>query len=106
MTTITYYEGKDEISIEIKGHCGYAEEGSDIVCSAVSMLAQTLVSYLIAEGDDVRYTIRSGYVWCYSKGDKAKQAMKVIMCGYYRLAENYPDYVELVKGCSIQANSA
>jgi len=26
---------------EIKGHAGYAEEGSDIVCSAVSAIAQT-----------------------------------------------------------------
>ncbi len=33
---------QDIISIEATGHSGYAEEGSDIVCSAVSTLMQNL----------------------------------------------------------------
>ena len=34
------------IAIEAKGHSGYAEEGSDIVCSAVSTLVQALANGL------------------------------------------------------------
>ena len=34
------------IAIEAKGHSGYAEEGSDIVCSAVSTLIQALANGL------------------------------------------------------------
>ena len=33
---------QDIISIEATGHSGYAEAGSDIVCSAVSILMQNL----------------------------------------------------------------
>lgn len=32
--------GDDIITIEAKGHSGYAESGSDIICSAVSALTQ------------------------------------------------------------------
>ncbi len=31
------------VDIEITGHSGYAESGKDIVCSAVSSIAQTLI---------------------------------------------------------------
>ena len=34
-------------TIEATGHSGYAEEGSDIVCSAVSVLMETLANGLI-----------------------------------------------------------
>ena len=37
---------KNIITIEANGHSGYAEEGSDIVCSAVSTLMQTLANGL------------------------------------------------------------
>ena len=30
----------------VKGHAGYAEEGSDIVCSAISVLTTTCVNAL------------------------------------------------------------
>ena len=33
-------------TIEATGHSGYAEEGSDIVCSAVSVLMETLANSL------------------------------------------------------------
>ena len=47
MTTVTYYEENDEISVRIKGHAGYDEKGSDIVCAAISTLGQTLLAYLM-----------------------------------------------------------
>ena len=34
-------------TIEATGHSGYAEEGSDIVCAAVSTLTQALINGLI-----------------------------------------------------------
>ena len=41
MTTITIFrdQNKDCIGFEMKGHAGYAESGSDIVCAAISILA-------------------------------------------------------------------
>ena len=34
------------VSIEVKGHSGYAVEGKDIVCSAVSTLTESLINGL------------------------------------------------------------
>ncbi len=36
------------VAIEVSGHSGYAEEGSDIVCSAVSTLVQNLGQSLVS----------------------------------------------------------
>lgn len=43
MTKVVFFrrEGK-LIGFEAQGHSGYAEEGSDIVCAAVSAVTQTL----------------------------------------------------------------
>lgn len=106
MTTVTYFDSKDEISIEVEGHCGYDVEGEDIVCSAISMLAQTLLAYLKVDTETMKYSLRSGYVWMWAKGNDVQQALNVIMCGYYLLSESYPEHIRLVRGCSIQRNSA
>ena len=38
-----FFQDKILIGIESKGHSGYSEKGSDIICSAVSVLMQSLV---------------------------------------------------------------
>ena len=44
-------------SVEIKGHSGYAKAGRDIVCAAVSAIAQTALMGLIKYSDNmVDYT--------------------------------------------------
>lgn len=45
MTAIDILKG-DTLTITIRGHAEYAEKGSDIVCSAVSILAYTLAEHL------------------------------------------------------------
>ena len=46
MIKVTIYQSSEgEISgFAIQGHAGYAESGSDIVCAAVSVLAQNTVN--------------------------------------------------------------
>jgi len=42
MTAVTFFRSGDLLAgFRAKGHSGYAEEGSDIVCAAVSALTQT-----------------------------------------------------------------
>jgi len=42
MTNVTVYKPNDKfLSVEISGHTGYSESGSDIVCAAISTLAQS-----------------------------------------------------------------
>ncbi len=44
MINITVVKNKQNIvTIEATGHSGYAEEGKDIVCSAVSAITQSLI---------------------------------------------------------------
>ena len=38
-----FYQEKILVGIESKGHSGYAESGSDIICAAVSVLVQALL---------------------------------------------------------------
>ena len=48
-------------SLTVKGHAGYAERGKDIVCAAVSALAQGLVHSLsVLTDDEISAEIKSG----------------------------------------------
>ena len=52
---------KDEITI--KGHSGYAEEGSDIVCASISSIAITTVNSLLRIDEDcIEYEENDGYL--------------------------------------------
>lgn len=44
----------------IKGHSGYAEAGSDIVCAAVSTMAITTVNAILSLEDTISYKEDSG----------------------------------------------
>ena len=47
MTTVTFStEGRRIVGFEVKGHSGYAQEGEDIVCAAVSALVIHTVNSL------------------------------------------------------------
>ena len=49
--------------LTVDGHAGYAETGNDIVCAAVSALAQGLIHSLDALTDDrISYQIRDGHI--------------------------------------------
>ena len=44
MTSVTFFRQDDRlVGFRASGHTGYAEQGSDIVCAAVSALCQTAI---------------------------------------------------------------
>ncbi|MBQ2946568.1 MAG: ribosomal-processing cysteine protease Prp [Bacilli bacterium] len=52
---------KDEITI--KGHSGYSEEGSDIVCASVSSISITTVNALLSLDEGcIEYEENDGYL--------------------------------------------
>lgn len=52
-----------ETGLTVDGHAGYAETGNDIICAAVSALAQGLVHSLNVLTDDrISYQIRDGHI--------------------------------------------
>jgi uncharacterized protein YsxB (DUF464 family) len=49
MTRVTFYKNSDNglyYAFDIKGHSGYAESGSDIVCSAISSMTMLFVKMI------------------------------------------------------------
>lgn len=56
---------KNIISFKLSGHADYKMSGDDIVCSAVSVLAQTAVQGLKMVADiDIKYDIKDGFLSC------------------------------------------
>ena len=60
MTTVTFHtEGSRIVSFEVQGHSGYAPEGEDIVCAAVTSavrLAECAVNDVLGLEAAVRRT--------------------------------------------------
>lgn len=51
------------LGLTVDGHAGYAKNGNDIICAAVSALAQGLVHSLVALTDDrITYHIAGGHI--------------------------------------------
>ena len=51
------------LGLTVHGHAGYAKTGNDIICAAVSALAQGLVHSLLSLTDDkITYHIAGGHI--------------------------------------------
>jgi uncharacterized protein len=58
-------KAKHITDFKLDGHAGAAKNGDDIVCSAVSVLAQTAVQGLKMVADiDIEYEIKDGFLSC------------------------------------------
>ena len=87
---------KDEITI--KGHSGYANEGSDIVCASISSIAITTVNSLLRIDEDcIEYQENDGYL-----NIKIKKHNEIIdklienMIDLFKELENdYKKYIEI-----------
>lgn len=103
MIEIKLTTSKDSFCLRITGHAGYAEHGKDIVCSAVSILFQTLASNVCSlcnKEDECRgeceeriVELTEGDSWVMGNGQEAVNALKVILPGFRMLADNYQQYV-------------
>lgn len=59
MTRLTIFTDKDGyIGFLCEGHSGYSEEGSDIVCAAVSTAVELVADYLLKFfPDDIKFNV-------------------------------------------------
>ena len=105
MTKVFYREYYDHYLLIIEGHASFSEKGTDIVCSAVSILVYTLLNILKDEESDKRLAIRreivrDGY-FCvevepfdFSK-NRTKGIIDTIIMGLALLNQEYPENVTL-----------
>ncbi len=82
---------------KITGHSGFAEEGEDIVCAAVSsaayMAANTITDII---GDNADIKVKDGYLSFVSDGHGESQTiLKGLELHLKALAEDYPNYIEI-----------
>ncbi len=107
MVTIRIYNKDNKITgFLIEGHACYDKKGQDIVCAAVSVLAQTALIGLneFLSSDSFHYNIKDGYIKCKLEGnlnekeDHNSQVILKTMClGLETIQESYGSYVRILK---------
>lgn len=83
-----------------RGHAGYAEEGSDIVCAAVSALTTCCVNALETVAKvTLRVKVKDGLLEVLLPGTDSHDAQVILRSmvqGLRDVSEEYPAYVHLI----------
>ena len=101
MTNIEAKDGNRKMELKVEGHSGYSSSGTDIVCSAISILCFTLLNAVMEQQNKplkMSYQQKDGYfsLTFFHCNDKCLKAVFYAVCnGFQLLAEQYPDYVSL-----------
>lgn len=87
--------------IKIEGHAHYAPHDQDIVCAAISTLAQTLIQSIEdLTTDTIEYAIQSGIIEI--KHRNLSEASRLLIDSFFvgcsMTAEAYPDNVQIRPG--------
>ncbi len=103
MINITF--NPDKLELTITGHAGAAENGKDIVCSAVSILAYTLARAIDESKDTLEdvpvIEIDEGNVKisCTPKKvflETIQRTYWTVLCGFEMLASSYSEYIYFI----------
>ena len=108
MTTVTFLtEGKRIIGFDAKGHSGYAEAGSDIVCAAITSairLVEATVNDVMGLCAAVKVNQRDTTISLRLPGGLAQTAESTcqnlltgLMVYLTQLHDEYPDHIEVME---------
>lgn len=102
MTEVTIQEDRGKHIFEIKGHAGYGECGTDIVCAAISTLGYTLLNELMllekrGAVTNVGHEESEGYlcITFFGNSKEAEMALETIETGFYMLQENFFEFLRV-----------
>ena len=108
MTTVTFYsEGSRVTGFEVKGHSGYAPEGEDIVCAAVTSAVRLVecavndvlgleASVKVKEKDaSISLKLPSGLGQ--TNESTCQTLLVALMVHFVQLAEEYPDNITVLE---------
>lgn len=103
-------DGSVVLTLYVRGHANYAENGKDIVCSAVSCLCISLANTLLALGVDRKcFHMEDGGFYMSAPITEnvkyAEGAFDTAVNGLQMIAEQYPSFVVFESGVSHQKNS-
>ena len=95
MIEVIYY--KESHLLTMDGHSGYSEEGTDIVCSAASILAYTLAEAVSKFNDPyIDLDIGSAEISCNQNDDTVNLVFDTICDGYKLLENNFPENISFM----------
>jgi len=100
-----FHDGKGRLTgFSVKGHAGYAEEGSDIVCAAVSALTITCVNSLeavcgitptVEGGEDGYLKAMLPCPLAENAAHDAQVLLRALETGLQSMTEAYSPYIKL-----------
>ena len=108
MTTVTFHsEGSRITGFEVQGHSGYADEGSDIVCAAVTSavrLVESTINDVMGLCASVKVDENTGSISFRLPGglNRTKEAtcqdlLTGMMVFLTELSNEYPDNIEVME---------
>ena len=102
MTAITMFRDKKTkvlVGFEIKGHSGYAEAGSDIICAAVTTLAISVQNSIEQFCENVSFkqnAVQDGEMYYRLKSEPTHDTSLLLASaylGFQQIAEQYTKFV-------------
>ena len=101
MTTVTFCsEGSRIVGFEVKGHSGYAPEGEDIVCAAVSSAAY-MTANTVTDVVGAKAAIDEGDGRLSLAVEEENAGIKTVIDGFFlhmkALQEQYPERIQVLK---------
>ena len=108
MTTVTFYtEGSRITGFDASGHSGYAQEGEDIVCAAVTStvrLIECVLNEVMGLCASVKVNEKTALISLRipgSLGQTAESTCQTLLTGMMvyltQLHSEYPDYIEVLE---------
>ncbi len=102
MTNIEISVSDKLIKIYMAGHSDYSEPGSDIVCSAISILEYIMYGYVESNPDQAfmkSYNTGAGYSYMQiiPKDSGVFEVVKSVITGFEALSKEYPENINLKK---------
>lgn len=100
MIEVSYLEKEKNVeALEIKGHANYADEGQDIVCSAVSAIGVGGLNAL-ENIDDIDIICEKGYISVKGSGLKSDHnqiVIRTILIQLYTIERTYKKFIKISK---------
>ena len=93
-----FTEGDFLTGFEIKGHSGYAEAGSDIICASVSsaaFMAANTITDVIALDADITLNDDGFFKFIISPVTEAQATLRGLKLHLEALSQDYPENIKL-----------
>ena len=108
MTTVTFHmEGERIVGFTVQGHSGYADEGSDIICAAVTSAVRLtecaindvlgLEAAVKVREKDASITLKLPSSLGQTNESTCQALLAALMVHFVQLAEEYPDYISVLE---------